>query len=136
MSQEAEVDMQKELYEWFFKWDGRLEKDENTKQYNWVKDEKWKGDDSDDENQNEEEKTEEEIQKEKDKAAKDIADRLKLKKDQEMIAFEERGGFSQVLKDIFNPSDLAAMELDSVFQLKNLCKDFYRKKQLLSGGLV
>ena len=61
MSQEAEVDMQKELYEWFFKWDGRLEKDENTKQYNWVKDEKWKGDDSDDENQNEEEKTEEEI---------------------------------------------------------------------------
>ena len=51
--------MQKELYEWFFKWDGRLEKDENTKQYNWVKDEKWKGDDSDDENPNEEEKTEE-----------------------------------------------------------------------------
>ena len=53
-----------------------------------------------------------------------------------MMEFEERGGFSQVLKDIFNPADLAAMELDSVFQLKNLCKDFYRKKQLLSGGLV
>ena len=53
-----------------------------------------------------------------------------------MMEFEERGGFCQVLKDIFNPSDLAAMELDSVFQLKNLCKDFYRKKQLLSGGLV
>ena len=28
------------------------------------------------------------------------------------------------------------MELDSVYQLKNLCKDFYRKKQLLSGSLV
>ena len=53
-----------------------------------------------------------------------------------MMEFEERGGFSQVLKDIFNPSDLAAMELDSVFQLKNLCKDFYRKKQLLSGNLI
>ena len=53
-----------------------------------------------------------------------------------MMEFEERGGFSQVLKDIFNPSDLSAMELDSVFQLKNLCKDFYRKKQLLSGNLV
>ena len=45
-----------------------------------------------------------------------------------MMDFEDKGGFEQVLKDIFNPSDLAAMELDSVFQLKNLCKDFYRKK--------
>ena len=28
------------------------------------------------------------------------------------------------------------MELDSVFQLKYLCKDFYRKKQLMSQGLL
>lgn len=28
------------------------------------------------------------------------------------------------------------MELDSVFQLKTLCKDFYRKKQLMSASLV
>lgn len=53
-----------------------------------------------------------------------------------MIDFEERGGFSQVLKDIFNPSDMAAMELDSVYQLKNICKDFYRKKQLMSQALI
>ena len=53
-----------------------------------------------------------------------------------MIEFKERGGFSQVLKDIFNPSDMAAMELDSVFQLKTLCKNFYRKKQLMSQCLL
>lgn len=41
-----------------------------------------------------------------------------------------------MLKDIFNPSDMAAMELDSVFQLKNICKDFYRKKQLMSTALI
>jgi hypothetical protein len=41
-----------------------------------------------------------------------------------------------VLKDIFNPSDMAAMELDSVYQLKNICKDFYRKKQLMSSALI
>ena len=83
-----------------------------------------------------ENKTQEDIEQENKKAAADAADRLKLMKEKEMMEFEERGGFSQVLKDIFNPSDLSAMELDSVFQLKNLCKDFYRKKQLLSGNLV
>ena len=41
-----------------------------------------------------------------------------------------------MLKDIFNPSDMAAMELDSVFQLKNICKGFYRKKQLMSTALI
>ena len=41
-----------------------------------------------------------------------------------------------MLKDIFNPSDMAAMELDSVYQLKNICKDFYRKKQLMSQALI
>ena len=41
-----------------------------------------------------------------------------------------------MLKDIFNPSDMAAMELDSVYQLKNICKDFYRKKQLMSSTLI
>jgi len=56
--------------------------------------------------------------------------------DQELIEFEERGGFSQVLKDIFNPSDQSSMELDSVFQLKQLCKAYYQKKDQLSKGLV
>ena len=41
-----------------------------------------------------------------------------------------------MLKDIFNPSDMAAMELDSVYQLKNICKDFYRKKQMMSSALI
>ena len=41
-----------------------------------------------------------------------------------------------MLQDIFNPCDMAAMELDSVFQLKHICKDFYRKKQLMSAALI
>ena len=93
MSMSEEENLKRSLYEWFFKWDGRLEIDEK-KQYYWVKDDKWKGDDSDDENLNEEEKTEEQIEEEQRKARQDVADRLKLKKEQEMIAFEERGGFS------------------------------------------
>ena len=36
-------------------------------------------------------------------------------KQKALIEFEDKGGFSQVLKDIFNPSDMAAMELDSVY---------------------
>ena len=38
-----------------------------------------------------------------------------LKLEQELIEFDERGGFAQVLKDIFNPTDLSSMELDSVY---------------------
>ncbi len=53
-----------------------------------------------------------------------------------MIEFEERGGFAKVLKDIFNPTDFSSMELDSVFQLKALCKTFYEKKEKLSTNLV
>lgn len=50
---------------------------------------------------------------------------MALKRDQDLLEFEERGGFTQVLNDIFKPLDRASMELDSVFQLKTLCKDFY-----------
>jgi hypothetical protein len=53
-----------------------------------------------------------------------------------LIEFEERGGFAKVLKDIFNPTDFSSMELDSVFQLKALCKTFYEKKEKLSTNLV
>ena len=59
-----------------------------------------------------------------------------LKLDQELFEFEERGGFVQVLKDIFNPTDQSSMELDSVYQLKQLCKAFYQKKENLSNQLV
>ena len=41
--------------------------------------------------------------------------REEFERDQALLEFEERGGFAQVLKDIFNPSDMAAMELDSVY---------------------
>jgi hypothetical protein len=40
---------------------------------------------------------------------------MQLKLDLELIEFEERGGFAKVLNDIFNPSDVNSMELDSVF---------------------
>ena len=32
-----------------------------------------------------------------------------------MQDFKDRGGFSTVLNDIFNPTDLKRLELDSVF---------------------
>jgi hypothetical protein len=59
-----------------------------------------------------------------------------LRLDQELQDFDDRGGFAQVLKDIFNPTDQASMELDSVYQLKQLCKAFYEKKENLSKELV
>lgn len=62
--------------------------------------------------------------------------RQQLRLDQELFEFEERGGFAQVLKDIFNPSDPSSMELDSVFQLKQLVRTYYEKKELLSTQLV
>ncbi len=70
-------------------------------------------------------------QREEERKKKEEFDR-----EQALFEFDQRGGFAQVLKDIFNPSDMAAMELDSVYQLKNICKDFYRKKQLLSSSLI
>ena len=63
--------LKRELYEWFFRWDGKLEEDKNEKGgYKWVKDEK---DDQefDEEAQIEEEKTEEEKHQEKIKAKKE-----------------------------------------------------------------
>ena len=62
--------------------------------------------------------------------------RAQIRLDQELFEFEERGGFPQVLKDIFNPTDQSSMELDSVYQLKQLCKAFYEKKEGLSNNLV
>ena len=67
---------------------------------------------------------------------RDRRKREEFEREQDLLLFAERGGFSRVLKDIFNPSDMAAMELDSVYQLKNICKDFYRKKQLMSSALI
>lgn len=41
----------------------------------------------------------------------------KLKRDQDILEFEKKGGFSNILREIFNPQD-EGMELDSVFQIK------------------
>jgi hypothetical protein len=35
--------------------------------------------------------------------------RLQLRLDQELMEFEEKGGFAQVLKNIFNPTDVGSM---------------------------
>lgn len=42
----------------------------------------------------------------------------------------------RVLRDIFNPVDKAAMQLDSVYQLKNMCKNFYTRKQMVNDDLI
>ena len=62
--------------------------------------------------------------------------KAQLKRDQDLIEFEERGGFVRVLRDIFNPIDQAAMQLDSVYQLKNMCKNFYTRKQMVNQDLI
>ena len=64
------------------------------------------------------------------------ANRNVFKMSQEMQEFLDQGGFPKVLNDIFHPTDQASMELDSVYQLKQLCKAFYEKKLNLSKSLV
>ena len=118
VAEEQDGKMMQQLYTLFFAW--ATEEEDN------------KDDAEKDFDQMDEEKRAEEERKEKEKRRK----REEFQKEQALHDFEERGGFSQVLKDIFNPSDMAAMELDSVFQLKNICKDFYRKKQLMSTALI
>lgn len=51
--------------------------------------------------------------------------RIQLKKDQARQEFQDRGGFTRVLNDIFNPTDMKSLELDSVYQIKKFCRDFY-----------
>ena len=51
--------------------------------------------------------------------------RAQLKRDNAMQDFLDKGGFSKVLNDIFNPTDVKSLELDSVYQLKAFCKDWY-----------
>jgi len=51
-----------------------------------------------------------------------------LAKQKEIEDFNENGGFPKLLKQIFQPSDSASIQLDSVYQLKNLCRDFYIRK--------
>ena len=103
-----DCEMVQTLYNLFFSWDNA---------------DSAQGDEVADENLTDEQKEEKEKQEKEEKRKRE-----ELERENALQKFEEQGGFSQVLKDIFNPSDMAAMELDSVFQLKNICKDFYRKK--------
>jgi hypothetical protein len=59
-----------------------------------------------------------------------------VKMDQELHEFEERGGFARVLRDIFNPTDQSSIELDSVYQLKQLVRTYYSKKTDQSTQLI
>lgn len=59
--------------------------------------------------------SEEEIKANAKQKEVDRKKREEFERDQALIDFKENGGFAQVLKDIFNPSDMAAMELDSVY---------------------
>jgi len=53
-----------------------------------------------------------------------------------MQEFQDRGGFTRVLNDIFNPADIKALELDSVFQIKKFTKEFYERKSKMSKELL
>lgn len=50
-----------------------------------------------------------------------------LKLDQEIIDFEEQGGFKQAIEDLFNPLTKSGLQLDSVFQLKAMIKAFHQR---------
>jgi len=93
---ETDVKMMQTLYNLFFAWtaDGEVRIDDEDAVENLTEEEKWA-------------KAEQEKE--------DKRKREEFERDQALIEFEEKGGFSQVLKDIFNPSDMAAMELDSVY---------------------
>jgi len=62
--------------------------------------------------------------------------RIQLKKDQARQEFQDRGGFNRVLNDIFNPTDMKSLELDSVYQIKKFCRDFYQRKSQMSKELL
>jgi hypothetical protein len=59
----------------------------------------------------------------------------KIRMDQDLLDFEERGGLTSILKEIFNPRG-DHVELDAVYQLKNLCRTYYEKKGKISKELV
>ena len=60
----------------------------------------------------------------------------KLIEQQEMKSLEKGGYYAGILRELFNPTDKTHMSLDSVFQLKNLCKDYYYKKKEMRAQLV
>lgn len=69
---------------------------------------------------------------ESEEQAKRIA---QLRRDQELAEFEEKGGLARILDNLFNPKD-QSIELDSVYQLKQLCKSYYETKSKISKDLI
>jgi glucan-binding YG repeat protein len=69
---------------------------------------------------------------ENEEQAKRIA---QLRRDQELADFEEKGGLARILNNLFNPKD-ESIELDSVYQLKQLWKSYYETKSKISKDLI
>ena len=87
-------------------------------------------------NNKEKEQREQEMSSENKIENEEQARRLQqLKRDQELAEFEEKGGFARILNNLFNPSD-ESIELDSVYQLKQLWKSYYETKSKISKDLI
>lgn len=59
----------------------------------------------------------------------------KFKQEKQIMDFEDYGGVQAVLDDLFKPTE-DNFEEDSVYKLKNNCKDFYNKKDRMARKLV
>lgn len=87
-------------------------------------------------NRQEEEQREQEQSSENKIENEEQAKRIaQLRRDQELAEFEEKGGLSRILNNLFNPKD-ESIELDSVYQLKQLCKSYYETKNKISKDLI
>jgi hypothetical protein len=93
--QEQAEEIKEQLYNLFFKWQFSKQDLEQHAQ-------------NDSEEERDKVRKEEEAKDERKKKAQ-------LKHEQDLLDFEARGGFVRVLKDIFNPVDKDAMQLDPVF---------------------
>ena len=132
--------IKKSVYELYFDWNlKRQQKDEEKKKVATIEGQEAVGEQND-ANKDKKDVVSQDDQEGKSQEEVDDKDerrqKQQLRLSTELLEFQERGGFPQVLKDIFNPTDQASMELDSVYQLKQLCKAFYEKKDNLSQELV
>ena len=88
------------LYKLFFDWKEQQKKDDKSKQGEKHASHE-KKDGKNDENQSQNEDDEYDAEKDKDEKKK----RQQLRLEQELQVFLDNGGFTKVLKDIFNPTD-------------------------------
>lgn len=97
---------------------------------------KQKINENDSQDQNKKEEGDENGEKRDKMSSEEKRRRQVYKEEQELRAFEERGGFAGVLRDIFRPQAADGVDLDSVHQLSSLCTGFYHKKYSLDKRLV